>query len=108
MSTEERGLPHKIDLNDMLKTLEKIIDYLNMFHGVSGICLCYVVRKNLLPKPTADNLSSNYTTVDLKMIARAPIVVPGTTGDLDTLERDGPFNPSYLIDRVRAFKIPLS
>ena len=68
MLTEERGSPPKIYLNDIPKTMEGIDDYLTLFHRESGVHLGYVVRKNLLTKPTYYDLISNYATTDPKII----------------------------------------
>ena len=80
MSPEERDSPPKVDLLYMPKTMDQIIDYLNTFPGVSGVSLGYVVKKLLIPIDSADNLSSNYAMKDLEMIARCPILVPGSGG----------------------------
>ena len=80
MSPEERDSPPKINLLDTPKTMEQIIDYFNIFRGVSGIFLGYITRKCLILSASVNDPSSNYATRDLEMIEHSPILVPGTRG----------------------------
>ena len=80
MLPEDRGSPPKVDLLDMPKTMEQIIDYLNMFCGVSSVCLDHVVRKLLILITSADDPNFNYVMRDLEMTVHSPIMVPETRG----------------------------
>jgi len=66
---------------------------------VAGVPLSYVIRRNIKPLPSDANPSKNYATFEHEMVARAPIVVPGSTGGESALEVRGPFTQSYITDR---------
>jgi hypothetical protein len=68
--------------------------------------LLYVLRVALVPEdddddPTFGDEDSKYTSIDMKMIARAPILSDeADTGNNDTsyLEANGPFVPTFPLD----------
>jgi hypothetical protein len=62
-----------IDDEDWSKTMDTIGEFLNAFHGESGIPLGYVIRKTVELPPGID-LTGNptYATPDAEMIRRAP------------------------------------
>ena len=62
-----------IDHKDWNKTWDNFMDYINGFLGQTGVPLGYIVRDDLNVKPSNDDPASNYDTVALEMIERAPI-----------------------------------
>eukprot|EP00804_Cyclotella_cryptica_P003089 CCRYP_006074-RA/>CCRYP_006074-RA protein AED:0.29 eAED:0.04 QI:0/0/0/0.75/0.33/0.5/4/0/1079 len=95
--------PPMIDSKDWPKTMEAVEEYLRQFRGVNDVPLSYVVRIALAPKPVLTNPATNYLTLDEEMIARAPILVPGTAGVIADLEVNGPFTESFMTDRTTAW-----
>ena len=61
--------------------------------------LNYVIRRVIQPAPDIDDPSTNYPTIEHEMVARSPILAPGSTGDVPTLEAKGPFTQSFITDR---------
>lgn len=92
-----------IDSKDWPKTIEAVEEYLRQFRGINGVPLSYVVRKDLIPTTAANDPSTNYSTLDEEMIARAPILEAGAAGTLDDLEKNGPFVDTYMTDRTTAW-----
>ena len=87
-----------IDLEDVLKTYESLIQYLRGMQGGSGVPFIYVVRESneLHPKPSIDDPVAIYETHDEDMVKRAPILEelnPQGT------EEDAPFDNSFIADR---------
>jgi hypothetical protein len=95
--------PPVIDCKDWPKTMEAVEEYLRQFRGVNDVPLSYVVRIALAPKPAVTDPATNYLTLDEEMIARAPILVPGTAGIIADLEVNGPFTESFMTDRTTAW-----
>eukprot|EP00804_Cyclotella_cryptica_P015125 CCRYP_000688-RA/>CCRYP_000688-RA protein AED:0.22 eAED:0.24 QI:0/0/0/0.8/1/1/5/0/1053 len=95
--------PPMIDSKDWPKTMEAVEEYLRQFRGVNDVPLSYVVRIALAPKPVLTDPATNYLTLDEEMIARAPILVPGTAGVIADLEVNGPFTESFMTDRTTAW-----
>eukprot|EP00543_Licmophora_paradoxa_P009148 CAMPEP_0202448362 /NCGR_PEP_ID=MMETSP1360-20130828/7172_1 /ASSEMBLY_ACC=CAM_ASM_000848 /TAXON_ID=515479 /ORGANISM="Licmophora paradoxa, Strain CCMP2313" /LENGTH=287 /DNA_ID=CAMNT_0049065891 /DNA_START=408 /DNA_END=1272 /DNA_ORIENTATION=- len=94
----------KIDPKDWAKTMEAIIEWLGTFRGVTGAPLSYTVRKNLEPAAEASDPSTNYSTLDEEMIARAPIVDLTAVGGVGRAnENNGPFVDTFMIDRVEVW-----
>jgi hypothetical protein len=58
---------------DLAKTFKMVMEQLKHAHGVSGVQLAYVPRKNLIPLDEDDNPPTNYLSLDAKA-ARAPIL----------------------------------
>lgn len=85
-----------IDTSDWLKTMDCIEDFLRRHRGVTGVPLSYVVRKDMAVPDYDDGYPhENFPTMDMEMIARAPI-----RNDTD----DG-FVTSYLADREQVWNI---
>ena len=91
--------PPTVNSKDWPRTMEAIEEYLQQFRGTSGVPLSYVIRRRIQPAPDADDPPANYPTLEHEMVARAPILAPGATGDVPTLESNGPFTQSFITDR---------
>ena len=91
--------PPTVNVKDWPRTMEGIEEYLQQFRGTTGVPLSYVIRREIKPAPDSDDPSSNYPTIEHEMVARAPIIAPGATGDVPTLEANGPFTQSFITDR---------
>ena len=91
--------PPTVNAKDWPRTMESIEEYLQQFRGTTGVPLSYVIRREIKPAPDSDDPSSNYPTIEHEMVARAPIIAPGATGDVPTLEANGPFTQSFITDR---------
>jgi hypothetical protein len=57
---------------DWYHTMEDIRNYLARTPGTTKIPLAYVVRESIEVLPSAEDPSTNYTSLDAEMIARAP------------------------------------
>ena len=55
--------------------------------------------------PSADDPSSDYASLDLEMIARAPILLGDPGGTTEDLEVNGPFDPTFLTDAIKVNEI---
>ena len=86
-------------VKDWPRTMEAIEEYLQQFRGTTGVPLSYVIRRVIQPAPDTDDPSTNYPTMEHEMVARAPILAPGATGNATTLEANGPFTQSFITDR---------
>ncbi len=83
---------------------------------MTGVPLLYVIRVTLVPEdddddPTFGDEDSKYTSIDMEMIAHAPILSDeADTGDNDTsdLEANGPFVPTFLVDSKKVWVILLA
>jgi hypothetical protein len=62
----------KIDEKDMVKTFDAIDAYLRNYLGKTKIPLQYVAREDSIVIPSQNNPSTNYGTVEMELIARAP------------------------------------
>jgi len=71
--------------------MDTVKEYLRQFRGVNDVPLIYAVRTSLAPKPAATDPATNSHALDEEMIARAPILMPGTAGAIAELEFNGPF-----------------
>ena len=85
--------------------------------GVTGVPLLYVIRVALVPPddddddPAFGEEDSKYISIDMEMIARAPILSDeADTGDDDTddLEANGPFVPTFPVDSRKVWAILLA
>jgi hypothetical protein len=74
---------------------------------VTGVPLLYVIRVALVPEdddndPAFGEEESKYTSIDMEMIARAPILSDeadtGDNDDTSDLEANGPFVPTFPVD----------
>ena len=111
-----------LDPQSAAKAFLDMVVLLGKMRGISGIPLAYVVRFNLKSpnntpygNPTRDlpafgQPESPYSSVDEKLIARAAILRNDLTqgqltASLETLESEGPFEPTFLADMVAVFHI---
>jgi hypothetical protein len=90
--------PLTLDVASAPKVFDKIKTVLTRVRGAAGIPLAYVIRHQLEPPdwdddPPFGEEGSEYPSYDEEMIARTPILTPGTwrAGQEDHLEIDGPF-----------------
>ncbi len=87
-----------------MKTIKSSVKYLSTFRGVTGIPLSDVVREQLLPLASTDDLTTNFRTSDEEIIWRATIIdVQALHGGVQALE-DGPFKATYLINQVKVWE----
>jgi hypothetical protein len=81
-----------------------------------GVPLLYIIRVALVPEddnddPTFGEEDSKYTSIDMEMIARAPILSDeADTGNNNTsdLEASGPFVPAFPVDSKKVWVILLA
>jgi hypothetical protein len=96
---------------DLAKTFEVVSEQLEHGRGITGICLAYVVRADLIPQHEVEDPPENYPSLDAKMIARAPILEddkkePDQTAlDLQELEDYGPFSALFRTNMVTVWNI---
>jgi hypothetical protein len=96
---------------DLAKTFKMVMEQLEHAHGVSGVQLAYVPRKNLIPLDEDDNPLTNYLSLDAKAIALAPILkehvtFPGqSVKAIALLEENRPFCNTSRIDMVMVWNI---
>jgi hypothetical protein len=77
--TQPSELP-KINEKDMVKAFDSIDAYPRTYFGETNIPLQYITRENPKVVPSVDDPSTNYATIDMEMIARAPHEgAPGVT-----------------------------
>jgi hypothetical protein len=94
-----------LDTSTTTKALDKVRTILGQTCGVMGVPLLYVIRVALVPEDDNDDPAfgeedSKYTSVDMEMIARAPILSDeADTGNNNTsdLEANRPFVPTFLV-----------
>lgn len=95
----------KINWSDPTKAVTLLETYLSHFRGTTGLVpLSYTVRKEAVPPAAGDDPATNYRTLDMEKIARAPIFQPGA---VDPTEEDGPFHPDFVSDDAEAFELVL-
>ena len=125
-SYQDQKLPETpamtLDLQSAAKAFLDMIVLLGKTRGISGIPLASIVRFNLkspyntfYADPTTDppafgRPGSPYSSVDEELIARAAILRNDLTqgqlsASLETLESEGPFEPSFLADMVSVYHI---
>jgi hypothetical protein len=105
-----------LDTSTATKALDKIWTILGQTRGVTGVPLLYIIRVALVPEDDNDNPAFGeedlkYTSVDMEMIARAPILSDeADTSDDDTsdLEANGPFVPTFPVDSKKVWVILLA
>ena len=103
-TTESKPEAPTIDLKDVSKTYEALVQYLRGMRGGNGVPLSYTVRPTdeLMPKPSADDPSTEYSTYDEEMVKRAPIIV---AGNANCTESDGPFDDTFVGDRGKVWDL---
>ena len=89
-----------IDLKDVSKTYEYLIQYLRGMQGGSGVPISYVLRESneLHPKPSVDDPFIAYATHGKDMFKRSKIIA---AVNLLGTEEDGPLYYSFVTDRGR-------
>ena len=86
---------------DIPKTFEMIKELLSKSRGASGVPSNYVIRTDLPPSDGADDPGTNYTSKDVEMIARAPILLELGVGD----EEIGLFHEILQVDQKKVYDI---
>jgi hypothetical protein len=101
-----------LDVASALKVFNKIKSTLTWIRRNAGIPLAYVIRHQLEPPdweedPLYGNEDSIYPSYDEEMIARAPILHPGTwhVGMDETLEMEGQFSATFRGDNNKVWSI---
>jgi hypothetical protein len=105
-----------LDTSTATKAFDKVRTILCQTRGVTGVPLLYVIRVALVPEdddddPAFGDEDSKYTSIDMEMIARAPILSDeADTGGNDTsdLEANGPFVPTFPVDSKKVWVILLA
>ncbi len=99
--------PLTLDVASAPKVFDKIKTILTRVRGAAGIPLAYVIRHQLEPPkwdddPPYGDEDSIYPSYDKEMIARAPILKPGTwhDGQDEHLETEGPFAVNFKGDNM--------
>ena len=113
LSNKEHDYPPvTLDLASATKTLNKTRTILSCMRGVTGVPLSYVIQNKLNPPLAANDPAfgepdSAYSSINLELISRAPILHAATdeTNDDDDLEADGPFDLSFLTDAKKVWAI---
>jgi hypothetical protein len=101
-----------------MKALDKVKTILGQTRGVMGMPLLYVIRVTFVPgedddDPAFGEEDLKYTSIDMEMIARAPILSDeADTGNDDDstseLEANGPFVPTFPVDSKKVWVILLA
>jgi hypothetical protein len=104
--------PLTLDVASAPKVFDKIKTILTRVRGAAGIPLAYVIRHQLEPPngdddPPYGKEDSIYPSYDKEMIARAPILKPGTwrDGQEEHLETSGPFAANFKGDNMKVWSI---
>ncbi len=106
-----------LDTSTATKTFDKVKTILGQTRGVTGVPLLYVIRVALVPPedddddPAFRDEDSKYISIDMEMIARAPILSDeADTSNKDTsdLEANGPFVPTFPVDSKKVWVILLA
>ena len=107
-----------LDTANAAKSFDKVKTFLGKTCGMTGVPLLYVIRVALVPEDDNDDPAfreedSKYTSIDMEMIARAPILSDeADTGDDDNstseLEANGPFVPTFPVDSKKVWVILLA
>jgi hypothetical protein len=101
-----------LDTSTATKAFDKVKTILGQTCGVTSVPLLYIIRiKLVLPEDDNDDPAfreenSKYISIDMEMIARAPILSDeADTSDEDTsdLEANGPFVPTFPVDSKRVW-----
>ncbi len=112
---EPEYTPLTQDTATATKIFDKVKSILAQVHGVMGVPLVYVIRVVLIPKdekndPPFGDKDTNYTSIDMEMMAHAPIL--SNKADFDeefkTLEAYGPFVPTFLTNTKKVWSILLA
>jgi hypothetical protein len=105
-----------LDTSTAMKVFNKVKTILGQVRGVNGVPLVYVIRVALIPEdkkddPPLGDKDTKYTSIDMEMIARAPIL----SDEADIYEKDpenlkayGPFMPTFPTDAKKVWTILLA
>jgi hypothetical protein len=111
-----------LDPNLAAKAFTNMLILLGKMRGIAGHPLSYVPRPNLKgpndvdiddeteDSPPFGQPGSPYVSIDDKLCRRAPILCTDLThsqlsASLETLESDGPFEPSFLANMVTVYNV---
>jgi hypothetical protein len=105
-----------LDTSTATKAFNKVRIILGQTCGVTGVPLLYVIRVALVPEdddgdPAFGDEDSKYTSIDMEMIALAPILSDeADTGNNDTsdLEANRPLVPTFPVDSKKVWAILLA
>jgi hypothetical protein len=106
-----------LDTSTTTKAFDKVRTILGRTRGVTGVPLLYVIRVALVltedddDDPAFGDEDLKYISIDMEMIARAPILSDeADTSDKDTciLEANGPFVPTFPVDSKKVWVILLA
>ncbi len=106
-----------LDTSTATKAFDKVRTILGQTCGVTGMPLLYVIRVALVPPeddnddPAFGDEDSKYISIDMEMIARAPILSDeADTSNKDTciLEANGSFVPTFPVDSKKVWVILLA
>jgi hypothetical protein len=105
--TEPKYPSLTLDTSTATKAFDKVRTILGRTRGVTGVPLLYVIRVALVLPEDDDNdpafrdEDSKYISIDMEMIARAPILddeADTSNEDTSDLEANGPFVPTFPVD----------
>ncbi len=107
--------PLTLDTSSATKVFDKVENHLARVRGVMGVPLVYVVRILIIPEdknedPPFGEENTKYTSVDMEMTARAPILSDNANykEEYKTLAAHGPFVSSFLTDTKKVWSILLA
>ncbi len=110
---EPEYTPLTLDTATAPKVFDKVKRILARARGVTGVPLVYVIRVALIPEeenndPPFGEEETRYTSIDMEMTARAPILSDDADiydKDPENLEAYGPFVPTFLTDTKKFWSI---
>ncbi len=105
-----------LDPSTAMRVFDKIKTLLGQVWGVTGVSLVYVIRVAFIPEDENDDPpfggeESKYTSIDMEMIAHAPILSNDTDiyrEDSANLEAHRPFVPTFPTDPKKVWAILLA
>jgi hypothetical protein len=108
--------PLTLDPSTATRVFDKIKTLLGQVWGITGVPLVYVIRVAFVPEdenddPPFGDEESKYTSNDMEMIARAPILSNDADiyrEDSANLEARGPFVPTFPTDPKKVWAILLA
>jgi hypothetical protein len=112
---EPEYTPLTLDTATATKVFDKVKSILAQVCGVTGMPLVHVIRVVLIPEdkrndPPFGEEDTNYTSVDMEMMARAPILSDNADFDeeFETLEAHGLSVPTFLTNTKKVRSILLA
>jgi hypothetical protein len=105
-----------LDTSTATKVFDKVKTILGRVRGITGVPLLYVIRVAFIPKDENDNppvegKDTKYTSIDMEMIACAPILSDKADiyrEDPENLKAHGPFVPTFPTDAKKVWAIFLA